>query len=150
MIWLRSCRECLALLSWFSPCEGSTEARGALDGEPGGGQSRLRRENPAIDIISERNRLDRRALRMGAGGRRRSLQREKGLGNCFQGLAKARNSADVLEDQMLASATQELNGRPVCLVGFATGHLIIQETDYLCFTHARCLNRDGTINSAAA
>ena len=45
---------------------------------------------------------------MGAEGRGRSLPREVGLGNGFQGLAKARNSADVLVDQMLASATQEL------------------------------------------
>ena len=76
-----------------------------------GAPSRLRRENPAIDFVSERNRLDRRALRMGAEGRGRFLQREKGLGNCFQGLAKARNSAEVLRDQMLASAAQELEDR---------------------------------------
>jgi hypothetical protein len=41
------------------------------------------------------------------------------------------------------------DGRPVQLVGIVTGHLTIQGADYLCFTHARCLNPDGTINKMA-
>lgn len=98
------------MLRGFAPgshWEGSDGARGTLDRELGRGQSRLRRENPAVDSVPERNRFDRKALWMGAEGRRSSLQREKGLGNWLQGLAKAWNPADVSKDQMLASATQE-------------------------------------------
>jgi hypothetical protein len=41
------------------------------------------------------------------------------------------------------------DNRPCQLIGFATAQLTLQKNDYLCFTHARCLNPDGTINRTA-